>query len=128
MKVKVWDTYNNSSENYTEFIVTSSENFILKNILNYPNPFTTHTSFYFEHNRAGSELDILIQIFTVSGKLVKTIERQITATGYRCGPFDWDGLDDFGSRIGRGVYIYRLKVRTESGETNEKFEKLVILR
>jgi len=128
LKVKVWDTYNNSSENYTEFIVTSSENFILKNILNYPNPFTTHTSFYFEHNRAGSELDILIQIFTVSGKLVKTIERQITATGYRCGPFDWDGLDDFGSRIGRGVYIYRLKVRTESGETNEKFEKLVILR
>jgi len=128
LKVKVWDVYNNSSEDYTEFIVISSEDFILKNILNYPNPFTTHTSFYFEHNRAGSELDILIQVFTVSGKLVKTIDRQITSTGYRCGPIDWDGLDDFGSRIGRGVYIYRLKVRTESGETVEKFEKLVILR
>lgn len=128
LKVKVWDVYNNSSEDYTEFIVTSSEDFILKNILNYPNPFTTHTSFYFEHNRAGSELDILIQVFTVSGKLVKTIDRQVTSTGYRCGPIDWDGLDDFGSRIGRGVYIYRLKVRTESGETVEKFEKLVILR
>jgi hypothetical protein len=128
LKVKVWDVYNNSTEDYTEFIVASSEDFIIKNILNYPNPFTTSTSFYFDHNQPGAELDILIQVFTVSGKLVKTIERQVTATGYRCGPFDWDGLDDFGSRIGRGVYIYRLKVRTNSGQTIEKFEKLVILR
>jgi hypothetical protein len=128
MTVKVWDVYNNSSQDYTEFIVASSEDFIIKNILNYPNPFTTNTSFYFEHNQPGAELDILIQVFTVSGKLVKTIERHITATGYRCGPIEWDGLDDFGSRIGRGVYIYRLKVRTNSGQSIEKFEKLVILR
>jgi hypothetical protein len=128
LTVKVWDVNNNSSEDYTEFIVASSEEFILKNILNYPNPFTTNTSFYFEHNQPGAELDILIQVFTVSGKLVKTIERQVTASGYRCGPIDWDGLDDFGSRIGRGVYIYRLKVRTNTGQSLEKFEKLVILR
>jgi hypothetical protein len=128
LKVKVWDVQNNSTEDYTEFIVATSEDFIIKNILNYPNPFTTNTSFYFEHNQPGGELDIMIQVFTVSGKLVRTIERQVTATGYRCGPFEWDGLDDFGSRIGRGVYIYRLKVRTNSGQTIEKFEKLVILR
>lgn len=128
LTVKVWDVYNNSSEDYTEFIVASSEEFILKNILNYPNPFTTKTSFYFEHNQPGTEMDILIQVFTVSGKLVKTIERQVTASGYRCGPIEWDGLDDFGSRIGRGVYIYRLKVRTNTGQSLEKFEKLVILR
>jgi hypothetical protein len=128
LKVKVWDVHNNSSEDYTEFIVASSEEFILKNILNYPNPFTTRTSFYFEHNQPGAELDILIQVFTVSGKLVKTIERHVATTGYRCGPIEWDGLDDFGSRIGRGVYIYRLKVRTNTGRTIEKFEKLVILR
>jgi hypothetical protein len=127
LKVKVWDVYNNSAEAQAEFVVASSEDFIIKNLLNYPNPFTTHTSFYFEHNQPGAGLDILIQVFTVSGKLVKTIEDQVTATGYRCGPFEWDGLDDFGSRIGRGVYIYRLKVRTSSGMTVEKFEKLVIL-
>jgi len=128
LKVKVWDVHNNSAEDYTEFIVATSEDFIIKNLLNYPNPFTTSTSFYFEHNQPGADLDILIQIFTVSGKLVKTIESQVTATGYRCGPFVWDGLDDYGDRIGRGVYIYRLKVRTNSGQTIEKFEKLVILR
>jgi hypothetical protein len=128
LKVKVWDVHNNSAEDYTEFIVATSEDLIIKHLLNYPNPFTTSTSFYFEHNHPGAELDILIQVFTVSGKLVKTIESQVTATGYRCGPFEWDGLDDFGDRIGRGVYIYRLKVRTDTGQTVEKFEKLVILR
>ena len=72
-------------------------------------------------------MNVLIQVFTVSGKLVRTIERQVTSTGYRSAPIDWDGLDDFGSRIGRGVYIYRVKVRTSLGQTAEKFEKLVIL-
>ena len=128
LKVKVWDVYNNSSEQITEFTVVSSEDLVLKHVLNYPNPFTTHTSFFFEHNHASSNLDVLIQIFTVSGKLVKSIEQEIPASGYRCGPIDWDGLDDFGSRIGRGVYIYKVKVRTESGQVAEKYEKLVILR
>jgi hypothetical protein len=127
LKVKVWDVHNNSAEDYTEFLVATSEDLIIKHLLNYPNPFTTSTSFYFEHNQPSAELNILIQVFTVSGKLVKTIESHVTATGYRCGPFEWDGLDDFGDRIGRGVYIYRLKVRTDSGQNVEKFEKLVIL-
>jgi hypothetical protein len=127
LKVKVWDVYNNSSEDYIEFVVNTSSDLVLKHVLNYPNPFTTHTRFFFEHNQPDTDLDVLIQVFTVSGKLVKTIERHVTSTGYRSAPIDWDGLDDFGSRIGRGVYIYRVKVRTSLGQTAEKFEKLVIL-
>ncbi len=57
-----------------------------------------------------------------------TSEQHVASTGYRTAPIDWDGLDDFGSRIGRGVYIYRVKVRTSMGQTAEKFEKLVILK
>ena len=91
-------------------------------------PFTTHTQFFFEHNRPDQDLEVLIQVFTVSGRLVKTIQRDILSSGYRTAPIDWDGLDDFGSRIGRGVYIYRVQVRTVLGETAEKYEKLVILR
>jgi flagellar hook assembly protein FlgD len=128
MDVKVWDVHNNSSEDFIEFIVAGSEEFILRRVLNYPNPFTTSTSFFFEHNRPDTDLDIIIQVFTVSGKLVRTIERFVSSTGYRTQPIEWDGLDDFGSRIGRGVYVYRVTVRTAAGETAEKFEKLVILK
>jgi len=128
LKIKVWDVYNNSSEDYIEFVVSTASELVLDHVLNYPNPFTTHTQFFFEHNQPDSDLDVMIQVFTVSGKLVKTIERHVSPTGYRSMPIDWDGLDDFGSRIGRGVYIYRLKVRTSLGQTAEKFEKLVILQ
>jgi hypothetical protein len=127
LKVKVWDVYNNSSEDYIEFVVNTESDLVLKHVLNYPNPFTTHTQFFFEHNQPDTDLDVLIQVFTVSGKLVRTIEQHVASTGYRSAPIDWDGLDDFGSRIGRGVYVYRLKVRTSLGQTAEKFEKLVIL-
>ncbi len=127
LKVKVWDVYNNSSEEYIEFVVNTESDLVLKHVLNYPNPFTTHTQFFFEHNQPDMDMDVLVQVFTVSGKLVKTIEQHVTSTGYRSAPIDWDGLDDFGSKIGRGVYIYRVKVRTSLGQTAEKFEKLVIL-
>nr|MBA3900617.1 T9SS type A sorting domain-containing protein [Bacteroidota bacterium] len=96
-------------------------------VLNYPNPFTTRTEFYFEHNQPGNWLDVQIQVFTVSGKLVKTINTNTRTDGFRAEPIPWNGLDDFGDKIGRGVYIYRLKVRSTEGTVAEKIEKLVIL-
>lgn len=126
--MKVWDVYNNSSEAEIEFIVVESEDLTLKHVFNYPNPFVTNTSFYFEHNQPGIELDVLIQIFTSSGKLVKTIETTTTSDGYLSDAIFWDGLDNYGDLIGRGVYFYRLKVRNTSGDTAEKYEKLLIFK
>ena len=127
LKLKVWDVYNNSSETYTEFVVSKSAALALNHVLNYPNPFTTKTQFYFEDNQCCQVLDVQIQIFTISGKIVKTIDRFVNAEGFRSDPIDWDGRDDYGDKIGRGVYIYRLKVKTSLGSVAEKFEKLVIL-
>ncbi|MFC2104588.1 type IX secretion system sortase PorU [Bacteroidota bacterium] len=128
LKLKVWDVYNNSSEENLDFTVAESENLTLKNLFNYPNPFTDQTAFYFDHNRPNEDLEVLIQIFTVSGKLVKTINTIINSNAFRSEPINWDGLDDFGDKIGRGVYIYQIKVRTIDGETVNKIEKLVILK
>ncbi|PKQ65567.1 hypothetical protein BZG02_00760 [Labilibaculum filiforme] len=128
IQVKVWDNVNNSSENQLEFIVADDADLILKHVLNYPNPFTTNTGFYFEHNQSSRELDVLIQILTISGKLIKTIEISVNSSGNRVGPIPWDGKDDFGNSIGRGVYFYRVKVRADDGKMVNKFQKLVILK
>jgi len=128
LKLKVWDIYNNSSESITEFIVAESGKIALSHVLNYPNPFTTNTSFFFEHNQSCCELDVRIEIFTISGKIIKTIDKKIQTMGFRPDPISWDGLDEFGDLIGKGVYIYKIKVTGENGETAEKIEKLVILR
>lgn len=128
LTLKVWDVYNNSSEAILEFVVVKTKDITLDHVYNYPNPFTTHTEFWFEHNQPGKQLYAQVQIYTVSGKLVKTLEQHIVNEGYRSTSITWDGLDEYGDKIGRGVYVYRLKVRTENFSVAEKYEKLVILR
>jgi hypothetical protein len=128
LKLKAWDVHNNSSEAFLEFTVSQSATLALNHVFNYPNPFTHDTEFHFEHNHPESGLEVLIQIFTISGKLVKSIKTYINTAGFKPDPIPWDGLDQYGDRIGRGVYIYRIRLRTENGEIAEKYEKLVILK
>jgi hypothetical protein len=128
LRVKAWDVLNNSGEGYTEFVVEDNPKLALYHVLNYPNPFTTKTSFSFEHNRPGDHLDVRIEIYTVSGKLVKTIQEYISSNARRISDLNWDGLDEFGDRLGRGVYVYRVTVRDSKGERAVKYQKLVLLR
>ncbi|MCB9294713.1 MAG: type IX secretion system sortase PorU [Lewinellaceae bacterium] len=135
IRVKAWDVANNSSEGYTEFVVAASEEVALERVLNYPNPFTDHTCFQFDHNLANQELDVLVQVYTISGRLVKTIQATLFSDGAlrRDDCIEWDGRDDYGDRLARGVYLYKVKVRANntgnvvlSGES--EFEKMVILK
>lgn len=125
---KVWDVNNNSSESKLDFVVAEKAEISLDHVLNYPNPFTTRTQFFFEHNQVCESLDAMIQIYTVSGKLVKTINQQVKTRGFRSEGIEWDGKDEFGDQIAKGVYVYRLSVRTPSGDIAQKLEKLVLLR
>jgi hypothetical protein len=129
LQLKAWDTYNNSSETTLNFVVVSDAILNLENVLNYPNPFVNYTEFWFNHNKPNEPLEVQVQVFTVSGKLIKTINQNVQTTGNLSRSIVWNGLDDFGNRIGKGVYIYKLKVRsTIHNLTSEKYEKLVILQ
>ena len=128
LTVKAWDNLNNSGKGYTEFVVAESEAFAIHNLLNYPNPFSTNTAFSFEHNRAGSNLDVRIEVFSVSGRLVKTLSFNGAVSGNRFNNVSWDGLDDYGDKLARGVYIYKVTVKDEDGNSVKKLQKLVILR
>ena len=127
LSFKVWDVYNNSSNSSIDFVVAHSAAIALNHVLNYPNPFTTNTTFMFEHNKPSQSLDVQVQIFSVSGKLVKTINESVSSIGFRSQEVKWDGLDDYGDKIGKGVYIYKLKVKASDGSYAEKLEKLVLL-
>lgn len=129
LKIKAWDTYNNSSESTLNFVVVSDAILNLENVLNYPNPFVNYTEFWFNHNKPNEPLEVQVQIFTVSGKLVKTINQNVQTTGNLSRSITWNGLDDFGNKIGKGVYVYKLKVMaTTNNLVSEKYEKLVILQ
>ncbi|MCF6296952.1 MAG: type IX secretion system sortase PorU [Flavobacteriaceae bacterium] len=129
LKFKCWDTYNNPSESTLSFIVVDDNDLVLSNVLNYPNPFINYTEFWFNHNKPSETLEVLVQIFTVSGKLIKTLNKSVQSEGLLSREITWDGLDDFGNKIGKGVYIYKLQVKSSLSNTKaEKIEKLVILQ
>ncbi len=132
LTLKAWDVYNNSSTAEIEFLVRDKdEELVISNVLNYPNPFIDYTEFWFNHN-SSDVLDVSVQIFTVSGKLVRTLNGQTSSgskvTSSLSKDIVWDGRDDFGDKIGKGVYVYKLKVRSNRlNKQVEKIEKLVIL-
>jgi hypothetical protein len=128
LKIKAWDVVNNSNEYLLNFTVVNNEAVKLDHVLNYPNPFTTHTSFWFEHNYPGADLAARVDIYTVAGKRIKTITKTINTTGNRSSELDWDGRDEWGAKIGRGVYLYYLSVKTANGKSAGKWERLAILQ
>lgn len=127
LSLKVWDVQNNSSLVYTDFVVAKSAEMALTHVLNYPNPFTSHTQFYFENNQCCQTINVNIQVFTISGKVVKTISQAITTEGFRSNGINWDGKDEFGDKLAKGVYIYKLSIVSADNKKAEKTEKLVIL-
>ncbi|MCU0442372.1 MAG: type IX secretion system sortase PorU [Bacteroidia bacterium] len=127
LTVRAFDVYNNSSDALLEFIVASSSEMAIQNILNYPNPFTTQTTFHFDHNKAGEPITVQIQIYTISGKIVKTLQTESISQGNHFDQLTWDGKDEFGDNIGKGVYVYKVKVLSGSGKSAQDFQKLVIL-
>ena len=135
MRVKAWDVANNASEEYSEFVVAENEVVALRNIFNYPNPFTTQTCFQFDHNQAGKSLSVEIKIYTISGRLVKILNKEMISDGAirqnDCIP--WDGLDEYGDKLAKGIYLYRVEVESSGigeeilkGESD--FKKLVIIK
>lgn len=127
LRIKAWDVMNNASEILLTFRVARAGSLTLEHVLNYPNPFTTNTHFWFDHNRPGEPLEVTIQLFTLTGKLVKTLRNTIISDGNRSSEIQWDGRDDYGERLGRGTYIYTLSVKTADGKTARQWQKLYIL-
>ena len=136
---KVWDINNNSTTQTLNFVVRNSdtENLVINKLLNWPNPFTSKTYIQFEHN-CDDVLDVNVQVYTITGKLVRTLSSVVTSTpfmeGYRTNKtaIEWDGTDDYGSPVGKGTYIYKVLVKSQNQDkckgSASLVEKLVILK
>lgn len=127
LKIKAWDVMNNSSEYYLDFIVGDDGELEISHVLNYPNPFTTQTRFWFEHNKPGQSLQVQLQVMTITGRVIRSISQTLVSEGNRVTEISWDGKDDYGNRPGRGVYLYKLRVLSPGKKTREVLGKLVML-
>lgn len=125
--LKAWDNYNNSTVETIRFVVETGGNFILKNLMNYPNPAISETKISAEHNRPDREFKITVSIFDMSGRIIRIINTSDFSSGYQLSPVIWDGNSHNGERVGRGVYPYRVTISTEDGEKAEGSGRIIIL-
>ncbi len=126
--VKVWDSYNNSSEGSIDFVVVSSDKLVVTDLINYPNPFTDETWFQFRHNRPGENLTVRVDIYSTSGQLARSISSVINTDGFGSPSISWDGTDYKGQTLRRGIYIYRVSITTTAGEVTQKSGKMMLVR
>ncbi|SKB66078.1 Peptidase family C25 [Soonwooa buanensis] len=136
---KIWDINNNSTTSTLNFVVKdeSQQQLVINRPLNWPNPFTNKTYVQFEHN-CDDILDVNVQIFTITGKLVRTLTNSITAEpfleGYRTPKqaIEWDGKDDFGDTVAKGTYIFKIFARSQNQDkckgSATAVEKMVLLK
>ncbi|MBS3944536.1 MAG: type IX secretion system sortase PorU [Melioribacter sp.] len=127
IKIKAWDVFNNFSVQEANFSVVNSLNGIaLRDVYNYPNPFSSNTTFTFQHNITDA-INVKIKIYTIAGRLIKEIEERDVLNKFV--RIDWDGRDNDGNNIGNGTYLYRLTVESSDGRfKNNVLGKLAVIK
>jgi len=127
LTLKAWDNFNNSSQQTIKFIVEPEGEFILKDLISYPNPVVSETRISAGHNRPDEEIEIILTILDMSGRVIRVIKEETFTTGYQLPPLTWDGRTDGGRRAGKGIYIYSLRVSTRDGEEAKGTGRIIIL-
>jgi hypothetical protein len=92
------------SELQSRTITISKKVATLELFQNYPNPFNPTTTISF-----GLPQDVYVDlaVYTSQGKLVKRLVDDVMSSGVK--EVLWDGTSENGSRVGSGVYFYRIK-------------------
>ena len=121
LEVFAKDARNNLAYQSNEFQVISE--FTILNVFNFPNPFHDNTEFTFHLTQPTERL--AIKIYTVAGRLIRTLEQYHLEAGFH--RIFWNGLDQDRNEIANGVYLY--KIIAKSGEKQvERIEKLAVMR
>jgi hypothetical protein len=128
LRLSASDTYNNRTTATVDFIVTDGTDIQIEEFINYPNPFYESTTLEFTHSRPGEDLEAFLTIYDVTGKLIVNQQYEILSSQYRVTLAEWDGKSADGSKLGRGLYVGKLSVRSLlDGSKNEQITKLIIL-
>jgi hypothetical protein len=133
---------NNGLQAENQLEVNVSNEFVIQELGVYPNPFATVMFLAYEIKGIPFADEVELNIYTVSGKLIKThrfpdsdpekafgFVKGGTGTPTSLGYHEvwWDGRDNDGVDVANGVYFYRLKVST-SRETKEITGKIARIR
>lgn len=126
LQFRAWDVKNNSSTATLSFNVVKGLQPTLFNVDCTNNPASTNTTFIVTHDRTGSNVDVDLEIFDTSGRLLwrHTESGIITDETYT---INWDLTIDGGQRLQTGVYLYRVLIGSDNSKKASKAKKLIVI-
>lgn len=126
LKFRAWDILNNSSTVSLDFNVVRGLTPKLFNVGVTKNPASTSTTFIINHDRVGTTMDVDIDVFDASGRLLWTRHESGVSTD---GAYTstWNLCTDSGQQLQTGVYLYRVRVACEGSSQASKANKLVVI-
>jgi hypothetical protein len=115
-----------SEEDYdtAKYSVSVSNQLLVKDFYNYPNPMKNQTVFIFNLGGSNPPASCKIKVYSVSGRLVKIIN---TAVNIGYNQITWDGRDNEGDYMANGIYLYRMIIEGDT-KIESSVQKLVILK
>ncbi len=124
---RAWDVLNNSSVAQLQFNVVKSLQPNCFSVECTRNPARYSTSFVINHDRTGSQMDVELEVYDASGRLLwKKHETGVpTDNTYT---LSWDLTANSGSKLQTGVYLYRVLISTDGSKRASKAQKLIILK
>lgn len=123
---RAWDVMNNSSTAELTFNVAKGIEPVFSIVDCTPNPATTKTTFHITHDRANSPLDVIIDVFDISGRHLWSHNESGTFPDNTL-TIDWDLTTNSGSRLSTGVYLYRVQMSNEGSSYASRAKKLIVL-
>jgi hypothetical protein len=126
LDIKAWDVFNNFSSETTNFTVVSTDDLVIRDVYNYPNPFKSNTTFTFQQN-LNRPIDVKIKVYTIAGRMIKEVEQK--NINQKFVKINWDGRDEDGDWLANGTYLYKLIVKTTDGDYSESvIGKMAIIK
>ncbi len=124
---RAWDVLNNSSVAELHFQVVRSLQPNCFSVECTRNPASTTTQFVINHDRTGSQMDVELEVFDASGRLLWRKGETGVATDHTY-TLDWNLCTNSGSRLQTGVYLYRVLISSDGSKKASQAQKLIILK
>jgi hypothetical protein len=128
VSVAASDNMGNRSTATLLFEIVSSTDFTIRNVANFPNPFSGGG----EGTRIMFQLpvsaEVSIDVFTVGGRRVRHMPGLSGQVG--ANEIYWDGLDQQGDELANGVYLFRIHAVSDEyrGDKADAIGRAVIMR
>ncbi|MCL2328908.1 MAG: type IX secretion system sortase PorU [Bacteroidetes bacterium] len=124
IKLRVWDTQNNMTEETLQFYVVHSTNFSLARVYAYPNPTTDVINISFEHNQANEQLNVTLFVYDMMGNKVAQIQQEMTAQAKNV--MQWNCQRANGTRLQGGIYNCVLRINSPQGMQQVAVPKIIV--